>query len=131
MRTWRLLGEYDSETTTYTALAVTGRSSPYTPDFNGRLIGLRAMVNRNAATTLTDHVQFRLTSTTFTPNTIEVGVTGTGVQTAPAFVAPPTDWDLDQVVAAGVPVHIEGRNIGADTHLTNSVLLYGLFDVGR
>lgn len=127
-RSWRLLAEYDAETTTYSAAAGAAQTSPYTPDFSGRLIGLRTQVSRTAATTLTDAVQFRLTCTTFNPQTIHVGAVGTGLQTAPANIAPPVDWAVDQMVQAGVPITIEARCILAN-HVTNDILLYGCFDV--
>ena len=98
MKTWRLLGQYDAESTTYSALAVSGMASPYTPDFNGRMIGLRTVVNRSAATSLINHVEFRLTCTTFRPNVIEVGGQGSGLQTAPAVQAAHVDWEVDQPV---------------------------------
>jgi hypothetical protein len=127
-KTWRLLGQYDAETTTYSAFAVAGMASPYTPDFNGRLIGLRMVINRSAATSLINHVGVKLTCTTFQPNVIEVGGQGSGLQTAPAMQAETLDWQVDQVVKAGVPITLEGRNITADTPVTVSALLYGLFE---
>jgi hypothetical protein len=122
-----LLGEYDAETTTYSAFAGGAGASPYTPKKDGTLVGLRVMVSRDAATSLTDHVQIKLTCTTFNPNAIEVGATGTGLQTAPAFVTAPVDWPVNQPVKAGVPITLEGRNVTADTPITNCVLLYGIF----
>jgi len=124
---WRCIGEYDAETTTYSALAGGAQASPYTPDFSGTLVGIRAIVNRQAVTSLTNHVEFRLTSTTFNPNVIHVGAQGTGIQTAPAMYSEPIEWPMNQKVQAGVPITIEGRCIG-DTQVTNSVLLYGLFE---
>src|SRR3972149_6602739 len=128
MKTWRLLGQYDAESTTHSALAVSGMASPYTPDFNGRMIGLRTIVNRSAATSLINHVEFRLTCTTFRPNVIEVGGQGSGLQTAPAMQAVHEDWEVDQPVQAGVPITIEGRNVTADTPVTVSALIYALFE---
>jgi len=131
MKTWRLLGQYDAETTTFSALAVAGMASPYTPDFSGRLVGLRCVVNRSAAASLINHVEFRLTCTTFKPNTIEVGCQGSGLQTAPAFQAgnnAQSDWEIEQDVQAGVPITIEARNVTADTPVTVSALIYGLFN---
>jgi len=127
MKYWRCLGQYDAETTTYSALAVAGFTSPYTPDEDARLIGLRTVVNRSAVTSLINHVQFRLTCTTFKPNSIECGAQGSGLQTAPAVQPNETDWSVDQMVKAGVPVTIEARNVTADTPVTTSVLLYGCF----
>jgi len=127
-KTWRCLGQYDAETTSYTAFGVSGFSSPYTPDFSGRLTGIRVIVNRSAATTLVNHVEVKLTSTTFTPNVIEVAGQGSGLQTAPASQAEKIDWDVDQPVAAGVPITLEGRCVTADTPVSVSVMVYGRFE---
>lgn len=130
-RYWRLMGQYDAETTTYSACAVAGFTSPYTPDEDGRLTGLRIMMNRSAATTLVNHVQARLTCTTFKPNSIECGGQGAGIQTAlvpQAGATATSDWDVDQPVKAGVPVTVEMRNVTADSPVTVSVLIYGRFE---
>lgn len=129
MKTWRILGEYDSETTSFTAFAGPAGSSPYTPDFDGKLIGLRVMPNRSAATSLVNHVQFRLSCVTFNPNVLHVGGQGTGLQTAPSQQCAHTDWACDQPVKAGVPITLEGKNCTVDTPVTVSVLLYGYFEV--
>lgn len=128
-RLWRLLGEYDSETTAYTLFAGPKGSSPYTPDFSGSLVALRAIANRSAASSLVNHVQMKLTSTTFIPNSIECAVQGSGLQTAPALQPEHLDWPVAQPVQAGVPITLEGRNNTVDTPVTVSVLLYGLFEV--
>jgi len=133
MKYWKLLGQYDAETTTYSEFAVSGMASPYSPVENARLVGLRAIINRSAATSLINHVGFKLTCATFTPNSIEVGGQGSGLQTAPAFQSgddSKLDWEVDQPVQAGVPITLEGRNITADTPITVSALLYGCFDNG-
>lgn len=127
------LGEYDAESTSWSALAGGAGSSPYSPKYSGRLVGLRVVINRDAATTLTNHVQFRLSSPDFVPNSIIVGGQGSGLQTAPALMAggdSQSDWTVDQKVTAGVPITIEGRDVTADTPVTNSVLLYGIFTTG-
>lgn len=129
MKVWRCLGQYDAETTSYSALAVSGFASPFTPDFNGRLKGLRTMMNRSAATSLVNHVEFRLSCASFNPNTIEVGLGGGGLQTAPAIQPKADDWEVDQPIVAGVPITIEARNVTADTPVTVSALIYGLFEV--
>lgn len=129
MKLWRQLGRYDAETTTYSELAVSGASSPYTPDFNGKLIGLRVMYCGGAATSLFDSAQFKLTCTTFKPNSIECGGMGTGLRTAPAFAVQPQDWPVDQPVMAGVPVTIEGRITSVETNVTVDVAVWGCFEV--
>jgi len=124
---------YDAESTTFSECAKTGMASPYMPVENARLVGLRVVSNRDAATTLQNHVQFKLTSATFRPNSIEVGGQGSGLQTAPALsggVNAVNDWDVSQDVNSGTPIVIEARNITADTPVTVDCLLYGLFDNG-
>ena len=130
MRVWRLLGEYNSETTAYTECAGTAQTSPYSPDFDGRLIALRAIVGGGAATSLVNHIQFRLTCTKFRPNVIHCAAQGNGLQTATANVGEPLDWPVDQPVQSGVPITIEGRNVNAETPVTVDAMLYGLFETG-
>lgn len=128
---WKLLGEYDAETTTFSAFAGGGGASPYTPRKSGTLKGLRVVVNRSAASSLINHVEFRLTCDTFDPNSVECGGQGSGLQTAPALqsgMTAITDWVINQPVNAGVPITLEGRNITADTPVTVSALLYGYFE---
>lgn len=127
MRFWRLMGEYDAETTTFSALAGTP-ASPFTPDFNGRLLGLRTIPSGAAATTLMRHTQFRLTANYFRPNTIEVGSQGSGLETVPLVPNNALDWQCDQPIMAGVPITIEARNIGGATPVSVEVFLYGLFE---
>lgn len=126
---WKVLGEYDAETTTYSAFAGGIGASPYTPTENGRLIGLRTVTQADAATSLIEGVQFKLTCSTFVPNSIEVMALGTGLRTAPAMYCVPMDHAVDQEVQAGVPITLEGRNVTADTPVTVSVILMGLFEV--
>jgi len=131
MRYWKLLAQYDAESTTYTEFAATGYTSPFNPVEDCRLKGIRVIVNRSAASSLINHVQVKLTSSTFVPNSIECGVQGSGLQTAPALQSGWTaqqDWDVDQPCRAGVPITLEGRNVTADTPVTVTVLVYGLFD---
>lgn len=134
MRYWRLMGQYDSETTAYTPCAGANATSPFTPPESARLKAVRVVIGRNAATSLIDHIQFKLTSTSFIPNAIEVGGQGTGLQTAPALqggAASALDWECDQPVTGNQPITIEGRNVTADTPVTVNALVYGLFDNGR
>lgn len=126
MKYWRLLGQYDAETQTYSGCAGAGQTSPYTPDEDARLIGLRVNVGQLAATSLTTNGQFRLTCTTFKPNTIHAAWIGNGLRTAPAFPTAPVDYEVDQPVKAGVPITVEGRCFGA-SDVTNSIELMGLF----
>ncbi|MBU1082440.1 MAG: hypothetical protein KKB59_18285 [Spirochaetes bacterium] len=130
MGTWRLMGQYDAETKTYSAFAGTGLASPYTPDFSGTLKKLRAIVNSDAATTLIEAVQIKLTCNTFRPNSMEIVAQGNGLQTAPAMAQLPIDYDLGsgQPVQAGVPITMEGRNITADTPIGVNILLIGYFE---
>ena len=121
------MGFYDSETTAYTEMAGTYATSPYTPTESAQLVGIRIINGHAAATTLTELQQFKLTCTTFKPNSIEVDGLGTGLATAPAFASPILDFVVDQKVLAGVPITIEGRNTTAETPITVETQVWGCF----
>lgn len=123
---WRLIGHYTGEAQTYEALAGTFQASPYTPDEDANLIGLRAFCAPEAATSLVENFQLRLTCTTFKPNTIHVAGCGNGLATVPAIPSPVFDYDVNQPVKAGVPITIEGRHAVA-TAVTANIILMGLF----
>jgi hypothetical protein len=127
-RAWRLMGHYDAETATYSACVGGSQTSPYTPDFSGRLVGVRTQVSADAATALVQHVQIRMSCTTFKPNAIEFYAQGNGLQTVPATPQSPNDFGVDQAVQAGVPITVEGRcNVGTD--VTNNTFIYGCFEI--
>lgn len=129
MAYWRLIGEYNAETTTYSACAGAAGASPYIPDKSGTLKALRTMVGGGAATSLVNHIQVKLTCTTFTPNSIECGIQGSGLQTAPAVkTGEILDWAVNQSVQAGVPITVEARNVNAETPVTVDAMIYGYFD---
>lgn len=127
MKWWRLIGEYNAETTTFSACAG-NVTSPYTPDKSGRLTGLRVIPNGGVATSLINHVEFRLSCTSFEPNVLEVGGQGNGLQTVPATPQGVYDFDIDQPVEAGVPITVEARNLTDDTPVTVMVELYARFE---
>lgn len=124
------MGEYDREATTYgTATGtVSGASSPYTPVEDARLIGLRVQNSMVAVTSVITHVQWRLTCSTFKPNTIECYGQGPGLMTAPAIPPPANDFICDQKVSAGVPITLEARTAGAYASVTVESFLWGLFE---
>lgn len=127
---WRLIGHYNGESQTYEALAGAFQASPYTPDVDGRLRGIRLMVGGEAATSLVEGVQVRITSTTFTPtNTIHVGAMGNGLRTVPTsgIQGSPIDFEVDQPVKSGVPITLEARHNVA-TAVTCQVFVFGLFE---
>lgn len=128
MRTWRTIGHYDAETQSYSACAGALQSSPWTPDFNGRMVGLRVKYADQAATSLMTTQQFRVSCSNFRPNQIELVITGRGLATAPAFPVPAVDYSVDQLVQAGVPIAVEGRNADA-TAVTVSTVIEGCFEV--
>lgn len=125
----RLIGHYNGEATTYEALAGTFQASPYTPDIDGKLTGIRVMIGGEAATSLVEGIQFRLTSTTFTPNTIHVCGMGNGLRTVPTsgIQGSPVDYPCDQPVKSGVPITIEGRHNVA-TAVTAQAFIIGIFE---
>ena len=121
MAVWtEYLGIYDAETKTFSALA----TSPYSPTKSGRIKELVVVIGSAAVTTLVEHVQFKLTCTTFDPNTIYAYASGGGLRTAPAVPIAPVSIPVDQKMTAGVPITIEGRNLTADTPVTVEVYLY-------
>jgi len=130
VRYWKLLGEYDAESTTFAAVLGTtsGAKSPYTPKENARLVALRTQVSEVAVTSVVTHVQFRLTSSTFKPNTIECYAQGVGLHTAPLGTTDHKDFVVDQEVSAGVPIDIEARTAGAYASVTVEAFLWGLFE---
>lgn len=129
MKYYRLLGEYNAETTTFSAFAGGAGASPYTPSESARLTGLRVFVNRAAATTLVNGIVIRMTSNTFKPNMIEAGVVGGGLQTAPIAAVPYADFDVNQEVQAGVPITLEAKNVSeTDTPVAVSILVFGRFE---
>lgn len=126
---WRLLAEYNAESKTYSACAGAAQTSPYTPDESARLIGLRVIPSADAATTLMETVQFKLTCTKFKPNAIEVMGLGNGLLTVPTVERGKIiDYIVDQEVQAGVPITIEARNLTADTPVGVLVQLMGCFE---
>jgi len=120
------IGEYDAESTAWSALAGGGGSSPYWPLTKGKLIGLRTIVGNDAATSLTCHGEFKL-SCGLWPMNVKVVFNGGGLMTAPAFSPVPLDHPVDLPVEPGNPITVEGRDLTADTPVTNSVILQGLF----
>ena len=127
-KVWRVLGHYNAETQAYSALAGTFGSSPYNPDFNGRLVGIRLLEGQEAATSLMCDVQVRMTCTTFNPNSMDFAINGGGLKTVPVAYQADITYAVDQQVRAGVPITIEARNATA-TGVTVSVIVLGCFEV--
>jgi|ERR1039457_392166 hypothetical protein len=125
---WKLLAECQSTSTSYVAAAGTNAPSPYNPQITSKLIGIRAIAGRTAATTLMDQAQIKLTCSSFNLQSIEVIAIGSGLQTVP--MAQPTfmDFDCDQPVSAGVGITIEQRMLLANA-VTPEILIMGLFQV--
>jgi len=125
---WRLIGEMVETATTYGPVAGAAAPSPYVPDVDAQLVGIRVMVGRQAATSLTNCFQVRITCTTFNPNTLHVTGVGVGLSTAPAAEPFAFDFEVNQPVKAGVPITIEGRNTYANG-VTPDNLIMGLFEI--
>jgi len=131
MRYWKFMGEYNAITDSYSEFAGTSGASPYNPDEDARLKGLRVIFARDSAASLVDAVVIKLTCTAFQPNSIEVGGDGGGIQTAPVAAPRVYDWEVDQPVKSNLKITLEGKKVGADTYVTPNVLLFGLFDNGQ
>lgn len=126
-RYWRVIGHYTGEAQTYEALAGTFQASPYTPDEPSRLKGIRVIPAAEAATSLIEGVQFRLSCTLWKPNVLHVACAGNGLRTVPATPQTPIDFDVDQPCAPGVGITIEGRHAVA-TAVTCNIIVMGLFE---
>lgn len=124
---WRVIGHYNGESQTFEALAGGFQSSPYVPDEKCQLKAIRVIIGAEAATSLTENVQYRLSCTTWKPNVIHVAGVGNGLCTVPSFKTPPLDYPIDQPCEPGVPITIEGRHAVA-TAVTHNSLLLGLFE---
>ena len=122
---WRMMGHYDAETATYSACAGAGQTSPWTPDFAGKLVGLRTQVSPTAATSLVAHVQFKITCNSFKPGSIECFGQGNGLQTAPAQAQLEKDFPVEQDIVP-VPITVEARCLD-NTPVTCNAYLYGQF----
>ena len=122
------MGEMVETAVTYGAVAGAAAPSPYVPDVDANLIGLRVICGRQTASSLINDVQVRITCTTFNPNTMHVCAVGSGLQTAPAELPNAIDYDVNEPVKAGVPVTIEGRHTYANA-VTPDILIVGLFEI--
>lgn len=124
---WRLIGHYNGESQNFESLAGSFQTSPYTPEQDGQMIGIRLLTAPEAATSLVEGFQIKLTCSTFSPNSVEVCGIGNGLATVPAVPAPVVDYLMDQPVKAGVPIKLEGRHVVA-TVVTANILVMGLFE---
>jgi hypothetical protein len=122
---WDLMGRYNAETQAFSAF-VGVPNSPYTPRTDGTLIGIRVIVGGEAATSLTEGVRIRLTCSIWTPNQMEVAVSGNGIRTAPAGPLAVFDFSVAQPVRSSQPITLEGMCVEA-TCVTNSVYVIGKF----
>ena len=124
---WRVIGHYNGEAQTFEALAGTFQTSPYTPDEECTLKGIRVVTGGEAATSLTELFQIRLSCTAWKPNVIHVCGQGNGLRTAPAASQATLDFAMNQPCKPGVPITIEGRHAVA-TAVTHNSLILGLFE---
>jgi hypothetical protein len=123
---WRLIGHITGEAQTYEAAAGNFQTSPYTPDEDAQLVGVRCICSPEAATSIVEGYQIRLTCTTFKPNTLHVGGAGIGLATVPRSTIPTYDWSCSQPVKSGVPITVESRHAVA-TAVTANILVFGCF----
>lgn len=128
MRIWRLMSTYNAETQAYSACAGTFQTSPFTPDFTGRLVGVRLLEGQEAATSLTCDIQIRMSCANWRPNVMDFVINGGGLKTVPVAYQGSVDYPVDQPIQAGVPITIEGRNYTA-TGVTVCVQVMGCFEV--
>lgn len=124
---WRLIGHYNGEAVAYEALAGGFQASPYRVPEKCTLKGIRTIPSSEAATSLIQGVQFRLTNVNWKPNEIHVIAQGNGLQTVPAQNQAPLDFACNQPCEVGTDITIEGRHNVA-TAVTCNVFVMGLFE---
>ena len=123
------MGEYNAETTTFTALSGTDiTAGKYSPLKEGMLKRIRLILGRDGATSLINHVQIRAKCVTFGGVDVTVGITGGGLATAPAVQPPSEEFAVDLPVKPGSSISLEGRNVTADTPVGVSCLVFGIFE---
>ncbi len=127
MKYWRVIGHYNGEAQTFEALAGTFQASPYRPDEDATLVGIRVIPCGEAATSLTEGFQLRLACTAWSPNVIHVAGAGNGLRTAPATAQAVFDYPVSLPCRSGVDITIEGRHAVA-TAVTANIILMGEFE---
>lgn len=127
MKYYKLIAHIQEEGTTYAAAAGPLQATGFVPVEKSRLTGVRFMPSRTAASSLLDGKQVRISCATFKPNTIEFGVTGSGLQTAPAAPQSIQDFDCDQQCEPGNALTVESRGVNA-SEVTVDILVFGRFE---
>ena len=128
-RFWRLIGEMVETGTSFAPVAGAAAPSPYIPDVDATMVGIRVLVGRQTSSSLTNNFQIRITSTTFQPaNVMHVVGVGVGLATAPASSPNSFDFDVNVPVKSGVGITIEGRNTYANG-VTPDNLIMACFEV--
>lgn len=125
-----VMGQYIAEDKTFGACSATNFAVPFMPPEDATLIGIRTVSSADAATTLQEFVEVKLTSTSFKPNAIAAMSQGSGLLTVPSArggMVAVMDTPCEQPVKAGTPVTIECRNLTADTPVGVNVLVIGIF----
>ena len=126
-RYWRLLGHYNAVTQAYSACAGGLQTSPFTPDVDSTLVGIRVTEGQQAASSLTTDVQIRVSCALWKPNTMDVTINGGGLKTVPVGFQSEKDYTVNQPCKAGVPITVEGRNSLA-TAVTPAIMVLGCFE---
>lgn len=127
MRYWRMIGHYNGESQTYEDLAGAFQTSPFTPDLDGKLIGIRVIPSAEAATSLIEGVEFELSCAIWNPGRVNVACAGNGLRTVPATPETPHDYPVDLPVKSSNAITIRGRHNVA-TAVTCNIFLMGLFE---
>jgi len=123
----KLIAHIQEEGINYAAAAGAMQPSGFNPVEKCRLTGIRVLPTRTAATTLLDGKQIKITCNTFRPNSIEVFVAGSGIQTAPAAQPIPIDFVVDQPCEPANTFTVESRDVNASA-VTNDIFVIGKFE---
>ena len=118
---WDQMAIYNGTGTTYEALT----GSKYTPVVDGRLRGVKLVQAGDAATTLAELADIKLSDPKWGRDFVCSQGAG-GLRTAPAFPVPDSMYECDLPVLSSQGITIEGRwNV---TPTTPHLVVMGLFE---
>lgn len=99
----------------------------FIPPHDGRLLKVIVMWSGEAVTSLMEQVRVELTCNIWSPNTIEMGLVGANIRTAPAFPIPPAEYVVDQPVRTNQEIQGQYAYDNAATPVTSDLLVFGVF----
>ena len=118
---WEEIATFTGVGTTYAACT----GSPYTPNVNGRLRAIKLAASGQAATSLLEGLDVKITAPGWGVD-LTVGAGGGGLRTAPAVPVAVAEFEVDLPVKTGVALTIQAKwNV---TAVTPNVSVFAAFE---